>query len=78
MPMDPFTMEIPWAGSLSATIKVVNGRIIEAVNTFAKANKITPKQVVVRYQGSKNSVLTGRTFAYSVEKTVVGIGRIDQ
>lgn len=78
MPMDPFIMKIPWAGSLKATIKLANDRVMGAIGDFAKANKIEKKQVLIRYLGSKESVLTGRVFRYSVGRLVEGIGRIDQ
>ena len=78
MPMAPYTMDVPWAGSLGATISVTNSRIIEAVAEFAKANKIEKKQVLVRYLGSDTNKFKVRVFRYSIGKVSEGVGCTDQ
>ena len=71
-------MDVPWAGSLGATINVTNSRIIEAVSEFAKANKIEKRQVLVRYLGGDTNKFGVRVFRYSIGKVNEGVVCTDQ
>lgn len=51
MPMQPYTMEVPWAGSERATIALANSSMASMMREFAKANKIKAISAVARFQG---------------------------
>ena len=74
MAMATYTMQIPWAGSMAASLKVVNARIMEAIEEFAKANKLQKKDLCVNYMWREKD----GSLSYRIMQRVSGYGNIKQ